>query len=86
MLAQVAALPHLAGPSSRSLEESFVMLAGASSSLRHTQAAGSSQLTPSDPMLALDDRFKQLTRIFEIASWNTKVFFDAPDSGLFVIA
>ncbi|KAK9810947.1 hypothetical protein WJX73_000341 [Symbiochloris irregularis] len=60
------------GPGSRALEESFVLLAGASSTHRQAHAAEGSQLS-ADPTLALDDRFTQLQHIFDVASWQTKL-------------
>ncbi len=56
----------------RNLDESFVMLTGSASLL---QQPGGPQRNASHavPMQALDDRFTQLARTFELASGETAV-------------
>lgn len=56
------------------LEESFVMLAGSASSLRHAPANGP---TTGIPLQPLDVKFAQMARVFEIASEATKASIQA---------
>lgn len=58
----------------RNLEESFVMLAGSASSLRHAPANAS---TTGIPLQPLDIKFAQMARVFEIASEATKAGIQA---------
>ena len=59
----------LAAGTNKNLEESFVMLAGSASSMRH---APSHATTNGKPLQPLDIKFAQMARVFEIASEATK--------------
>lgn len=63
------------GVAHRTLDESFVMLAGSASLLKQGDSAASHLRASSSgiPQQALDDRFEQLAKTFEIASGETKV-------------
>ena len=69
--ASLRALFHtvLCAEANKNLEESFVMLAGSASSLRHAPAHASSSGAHLQP---LDSKFAQMARVFEIASEATK--------------
>ena len=71
---RTATVANFAGSRNRNLEESFVLLAGAST--MHRQGSPEPQLPPSGiPMQNLDDKFQQMAHVFEIASSETKVDF-----------
>ena len=62
---------YTAGGKARNLDESFVLLAGASAI--HRQGSPDPQVPASGvPMQNLDDRFQQMAHVFEIASSETK--------------
>ncbi|KAK9824013.1 hypothetical protein WJX72_006970 [[Myrmecia] bisecta] len=63
---------HASGSGHRSLDESFVMLAGSASVLKQAPS-GMRASSHGIPMQALDDRFAQLAKTFEIASGECKV-------------
>ena len=72
LLNNAAAALCSAGPS-RALEESFVMLAGTASLLQQAPAGVRASPSPAIPLQALDDKFRQMAAIFELASRATLV-------------
>ena len=64
----------LGAGTNKNLEESFVMLAGSASSLRHAPANAT---TTGIPLQPLDVKFAQMARVFEIASEATKASIHA---------